>query len=190
MSSKVGPSPIFTKYGMIDLRIEGTSSVTVWYNPASYDGTITPRLHIIWGDGHSDQMYSTLIRPNYGPVTHEYAKNGTYEIRISGTVSIRNPDATTQSEDISKTASVTIDSYTHNVIFDTAGGSEVAAQTIKGGEAVVKPDDPSKDGFVFYRWLLNNQEYDFSKPVNEDITLHAEWYEKLRFTSAPPKVRT
>jgi hypothetical protein len=61
------------------------------------------------------------------------------------------------------------------VTFDSDGGSSVASQTVaKDGKATL-PTNPTKDGFIFKRWLLNNQAYDFNTAITANITLVAEW---------------
>lgn len=65
------------------------------------------------------------------------------------------------------------------VIFDTNGGSEVLKQEIKDGEKVTKPQNPVKEGFDFVGWNLNEQAFDFSKPITKNLTLVAEWSETI-----------
>lgn len=73
---------------------------------------------------------------------------------------------------------------TYKVSFNTAGGDPVPAeQTINAGETVAKPADPTKEGYIFKGWALGNAEYDFSAPVNENITLVAVWVEEEKCTS-------
>ena len=74
----------------------------------------------------------------------------------------------------------------YTVTFDSNGGSDIEPQTVKEGEKAVKPADPTKDKYIFDKWLLNNNDYDFDTPVVQDITLVAKWYERLVFTSHPP----
>ncbi|MBR0481260.1 MAG: InlB B-repeat-containing protein [Firmicutes bacterium] len=64
---------------------------------------------------------------------------------------------------------------TVTVSFDTDGGSEIEAQVITKGSAVVKPDTPKKTGYIFDKWTLNGSQYEFGTAVNEDITLKAVW---------------
>lgn len=65
------------------------------------------------------------------------------------------------------------------VTFDSNGGSEVKAQEIVSGYEAKKPEDPIMEGGVFDTWLLNGEEFDFSTPITEDITLTAKWIEQL-----------
>lgn len=66
---------------------------------------------------------------------------------------------------------------TYTVTFDSNGGSTVAAQTIKEGEKVEIPSDPTKEGYTFDGWYIDEDKYDFSKEVNKDLTLTAKWAE-------------
>ena len=54
-------------------------------------------------------------------------------------------------------------------------------QKVPKGDTVAKPDDPTKgrsDACDFGNWYTDEEfteQYDFSKPVNDDITLYARW---------------
>lgn len=65
------------------------------------------------------------------------------------------------------------------VTFDSRGGTEVESQTVNKGEAVERPAvDPMYDGYEFIGWYEDEactSEYDFSKPVDSDLTLYAKW---------------
>ncbi len=67
------------------------------------------------------------------------------------------------------------------VTFDANGhGTAPDAQTVDAGKTANKPTDPSESGFVFGGWFTDAEcttEYDFSTPVNEDMTLYAKWTE-------------
>ncbi len=75
---------------------------------------------------------------------------------------------------------------THNVTFDSMGGSDVEPNPVEvaDGETVAEPDpEPTKDGFSFVGWYtseddgetLSDEPYDFDTPVTDDITLYAKW---------------
>ena len=64
------------------------------------------------------------------------------------------------------------------VTFDSNGGSKVAKQTIEKGAKAEKPSNPKRSGYTFRGWYEDEDlktKYDFSQPVNEDITLYARW---------------
>ncbi len=67
------------------------------------------------------------------------------------------------------------DRESYKVIFNSAGGSAVAAQTVTEGETAVKPADPTKKGYIFAGWYNGSTKYDFSKAVTGNLTLTAKW---------------
>ena len=66
----------------------------------------------------------------------------------------------------------------HLVTFDAAGGSAVAAQTVKDGERAEEPAAPTRSGYEFRGWTLDGSAYDFSTPVKGDLKLVASWKKK------------
>ncbi len=67
------------------------------------------------------------------------------------------------------------------VAFDGNGyGISVAAQVVEVGQCAVRPENPEREGYVFTGWYLSpscgeDQEYDFTRPVTENIVLYAGW---------------
>ena len=61
------------------------------------------------------------------------------------------------------------------VTFNSNGGSEIESETISVGSLVKMPKDPVRDGYKFAGWYLNEEEFDFTNSVYEDITLDAYW---------------
>ena len=72
------------------------------------------------------------------------------------------------------------------VTFDSDGGSAVAEPTVKveAGNTVAKPANPTREGFTFKYWALNDKEFDFKTPITSDITLKAVW-DKVTPTPSP-----
>lgn len=64
---------------------------------------------------------------------------------------------------------------TYTVEFDSGGGTTISSKTVKSGDTVEVPSDPSKTGNIFCGWYLNGILYDFSKPVTQNIKLVALW---------------
>ena len=64
------------------------------------------------------------------------------------------------------------------VSFDSNGGTSVAEQIITKDEKVSEPSNPTKEGYTFDGWYLDDVKYDFSTPVTKDITLRAKWVTK------------
>ena len=79
------------------------------------------------------------------------------------------------------------------VTFDTDGGTPVPqAVTIEKGTAVQQPtQNPEKDNFEFDTWCADEtktQPYDFSSPVENDITLYARYTEIVQGGTDPVEV--
>lgn len=77
-------------------------------------------------------------------------------------------------EDIELTGKY-VEVKTYNVIFDASGGSAVENQKVNENRKVKKPTNPTRDGYIFDGWYLNNKLYDFDEKVTSDITLKAKW---------------
>lgn len=73
------------------------------------------------------------------------------------------------------------------VSFNANGhGIKPKEQTVRDGKQAKAPSDPIDTDFDFGGWYTEatcDNEYDFSKPVNGDITLYAKWTKK---PVAPP----
>ena len=64
------------------------------------------------------------------------------------------------------------------VRFDTGGGNpKPADQTVSSPYGRVKrpSPDPAREGFLFDGWFTGQVAYDFSRPVDKDLTLAAHW---------------
>ena len=62
------------------------------------------------------------------------------------------------------------------VSFDSDGGTSINSQIITEGEKAIMPNvTPTKDGFTFVEWQLNDTKYDFNTPVTKAIILKAKW---------------
>ena len=71
----------------------------------------------------------------------------------------------------------------YSVTFDSLGGTAVKYQSVKAGATAVKPTAPlyvnGEQIKEFLGWYdANGNLYDFSTPVNADITLTAKWSSK------------
>jgi len=65
----------------------------------------------------------------------------------------------------------------YTVKFTSEGGITVPSQKVKPNEKATEPEAPTRYGFIFDGWYLNNKKYDFSTPVTGNITLTAKWSE-------------
>lgn len=64
---------------------------------------------------------------------------------------------------------------TFTVTFNTDGGSSVSDQTVEKGNKVVKPANPTKEGYTFDCWTIGFLEFNFNTAINQNITLTARW---------------
>ena len=68
------------------------------------------------------------------------------------------------------------------VTFDSQGGSNVASQTVKRGEKVEQPSDPTRSGYSFQGWYEEAEcknAWNFSTDtVTRNTTLYADWSKK------------
>ena len=67
---------------------------------------------------------------------------------------------------------------TYTVTFDSNGGDQgTFTASVTGGEAVGKPEDPTRSGWTFEGWFdsASGKLYDFAAPVKGNLTLKAKW---------------
>lgn len=64
----------------------------------------------------------------------------------------------------------------HTIRF-TTGNSPDTTITVKDGQTVPRPKDPTRDGWKFTGWYAADADtpYDFTRPVITDLTLTARW---------------
>lgn len=63
----------------------------------------------------------------------------------------------------------------YTVTFDDNGGSGSVTESVREGKVVEKPTEPVKEGYRFLGWYLDDEEFDFSKPIKKNIKLIAKW---------------
>lgn len=69
------------------------------------------------------------------------------------------------------------------VTFDSAGGSSVDPISVLEGETITEPTpDPTRSGYTFDAWQLDEVDFDFNDPITDDITLVAAWLENFTVT--------
>ncbi len=74
---------------------------------------------------------------------------------------------------------IPLESYT--ITFISNGGTSTDSQIVYEGNKVIKPADPTRTGYSFTGWYLNNYLYNFNNNVYEDLTLEAEW-QRIQYT--------
>ncbi len=64
----------------------------------------------------------------------------------------------------------------YTVTFDSDGGTEIASVQVEKGKKITKPEDPSKEHYVFDGWYLEDTEWIFeSDTVTKNTALTAKW---------------
>lgn len=82
------------------------------------------------------------------------------------------------------TIDVKYDLDNHTLTFETNGGSAIDPVTVRHGNAVARPADPTKDKYTFIGWYVDPEfsaEYDFATVLEADKTIYA----KFELTSTP-----
>lgn len=85
---------------------------------------------------------------------------------------------TTNTTTTKKTTTTTTEAKKYTVKFDSNGGSKVSSKEVTSGSKVSKPSNPTRTGYKFSGWTLNNKAYDFNSKVTSNITLVAKWTAK------------
>lgn len=67
------------------------------------------------------------------------------------------------------------DTETVTVSFDTDGGTAVSPVEVAKGKTMHEPNEPTKTNWAFTGWYLGDEKFDFSSPIDADMTLKAGW---------------
>lgn len=63
----------------------------------------------------------------------------------------------------------------YTVSFDTDGASKIEDISVKEGSTITPPNVPTKEGYKFIGWYLEEKEFDFTKAIKENVKLKAKW---------------
>ena len=115
----------------------------------------------------------------YGPVTTEcHVSGGTY---YGGLTMNKNAKLSGQPIDTGDVINDTTNTPEPNVTPATvtyaygALGGTYATQIVQAGEKAIEPDVPSRQGYQFTDWYLDDTKYDFNTAVTGNMTLTAKW---------------
>ena len=104
-------------------------------------------------------FYDELTREKNAKLSGKPVNTGTV---INDKTNIPNPDG--------KPVTVT---YAYGAL-----GGTYATQIVQTGEKAIEPDVPSRQGYQFTGWYLDDTKYDFNTAVTKDMTLTAKWTAK------------
>ena len=115
----------------------------------------------------------------YGPVTTEcYVSGGTYYggLTMGENAKLSGKPMNTGSELTDKTNIPNPNGKPVTVTYKYGElGGTYATQIVQAGEKAIEPDVPSRQGYRFTDWYLDDTKYDFNTAVTEDMTLTARW---------------
>lgn len=107
-----------------------------------------------------------------------YQPDSGYELSDAASVSVNTSLDGMESDTENKTIRLTYSIGPFLVRFDTNGGGTIAGQTVTKGKTAKRPQDPTKESFVFGGWYEDKdctKEYDFSKLLTKDTVIYAKW---------------
>lgn len=85
-------------------------------------------------------------------------------------------------------ASATDGEIYHTVSFNTNGGTQIDSIQVRHNFCASRPDDPTRDGYVFRRWEIDGREWHFNtKEVTEDVTINALWISATELFELSPE---
>lgn len=119
---------------------------------------------------------TVTITPDPNRYGAHYSYNSVKSV-VSGVVTVDDPATILK-------LNVYYDLDFHTLTFDTMGGSAIDPITVRHGNAVARPADPTKDKYTFIGWYVDpefTEEYDFATVLEADKTIYA----KFELTSTP-----
>ena len=119
---------------------------------------------------------TVTITPDPNRYGAHYSYNSVKSV-VSGVVTVDDPATILK-------LNVYYDLDFHTLTFETNGGSAIDPVTVRHGNAVARPADPTKDKYTFIGWYVDPEfsaEYDFATVLEADKTIYA----KFELTSTP-----
>ena len=115
----------------------------------------------------------------YGPVTTEcHVSGGTFyrgltmnkNAKLSGKPMNTGTDINDKTNIPNPTGTPVTVTYAYGAL-----GGTYATQIVQTDEKAIEPDVPSRQGYQFTDWYLDDTKYDFNTAVTKDMTLTAKW---------------
>ena len=63
----------------------------------------------------------------------------------------------------------------YSIKFDTDGGNAISSVKVKEDGTITMPSNPTREGYEFAGWYVNDEIFDFNTKVTKDMTLKARW---------------
>ena len=132
----------------------------------------------------------------YGPVTTEcHVSGGTYYggLTLTKNAKLSGQPMNTGTVINDKTNIPDPDGTPVTVTYEYGERGRIyATQIVQTGEKAIEPDVPSRQGYQFTDWYLDDTKYDFAAPVTGDMTLTAKWTvcDHSGYTGAKPTCTT
>ena len=124
--------------------------------------------------GQTVEWNKLAAKPETEPVKEGYTFGGWYADKDCNTE--YNFEAAVKA-DVTIYAKWTINSY--KVTFNSLGGSNIASQKVVYNDMAKNPESPVRKNCGFGGWYTDKsftEQYDFSKPVTQNVKLYAKWY--------------
>ena len=153
--------------------------LTFSYSAKTYDYTVRHIKQL--PDGSYDEANAEVE-----PLSGKFEALAAVTAKDYGSHYPKNDADTKQNIKIEKglTIDVKYDLDEHTLTFETNGGSAINPVTVRHGNAVARPADPTKDKYTFIGWYADpefTEEYDFATVLEADKTIYA----KFELTSTP-----
>lgn len=106
-------------------------------------------------------------------ITEDNLEAGTYQLRTDKSLKISKFNLTESS------SATIVEDFTVSFVFQN--GMSERIEIVQEGKLVAKPENPTKEGYLFKGWFTSNSydiEYDFTTPITTDIVLYAKWEEE------------
>lgn len=106
--------------------------------------------------------------------------NRTEASGIKPSDSSSQPISTEKESVESVSSSKALVNYTVTFDLNYEGAASIAPVTVKEGESVAKPEDPTRENYLFNGWFSEaacTNAFDFTSAINQDTTIYASWLE-------------
>lgn len=136
------------------------------------------------------EFYMNYLSMNGGETWKADTMVGSFQLKVigtSGVATISNEDYIVSKKDgsesyVCEAQDVTVIISTECVVnFQTSGGSEIVDIKAQFGEKLTRPEDPTRDGYVFAGWYKDihlTEKWDFEKDtIQGNMSLYAKWTE-------------